>query len=382
MSAEEAKKTGSTKKSRKAKRRRRRKVLLIIEIIVLVILLFALFVMLKFGKIDFQDVGQTIENPISEESKITLKGYTNIAFFGLDNRSNGNYSSGLSDVVMICSINNDTKEIRIVSVYRDTLADVDGNGKIRKCNYAYAKGGATGAINMLNRNLDMDIHDFVAVDFNAVAEAIDAVGGIDLEITDDEIDPGPTHPGINEYIDEVVKVTGREGGHLTAGPQHVNGVQATAYCRLRYTSSMDFGRAARQRIVLQKLFEKVKQANLIELNNFVDATFDDISTSYTAAELIALASAVKEYSLADTTGYPFTKTTGEPSKTIGAAVIPCTVESNVKQLYQYLFNETDHECSPTVKEISESIIKLTGKTEEDAAAYDPSFEDASGTTVR
>lgn len=381
MSTEEMKKTGG-KKSRKARRRKARKVLLIIEIIILIILLLALFVMLKFGKINFQDIGETITNPISEESKLTLKGYTNIAFFGIDNRSNGNYESGQSDVVMVCSINNDTKEIRVVSVYRDTLMDVDGEGKYRKCNYAYAHEGVTGAINMLNRNLDMDIKDFVAVDFNAVAEAIDAVGGIDLTITDAEINPGGGHPGINAYIDEVADVTGREGGHVKAGEQHVNGVQATAYCRLRYTASMDFGRAARQRVVLQKLFDKVKTANLVELNNLVDAVFDDISTSYSAGDLIALASAVKDYSLAGTAGYPFAKATGEPSKTVGSVVIPCTVESNVKELYKYLFNEEDHQCSSTVEEISQSVVNETGMTEADAVDYDASFEDASGTSVR
>lgn len=381
MSTEETR-NGSRKKSRKARRRKARKVLLIIEIIVLILLLLLLFVMLKFGRIDFQDIGETITNPISEESQITLKGYTNIAFFGIDNRSNGDYGTGQSDVVMICSINNDTKEIRIVSVYRDTMMDVDGSGKYRKCNYAYAHEGVEGAINMLNRNLDMDIKDFVAVDFNAVAEAIDAVGGIDLEITEAELNPGGGHSGLNDYINEVAEVTGREGGHLKAGLQHVNGVQATAYCRMRYTASMDFGRAARQRVVLQRLFEKVKQANLLELNSLVDAVFDDISTSYTAAELMSLASAVKDYTMAGTAGYPFTKATAELPQPIGSVVVPCTVDSNVKQLYEYLFNETDHECSSTVENINAEVIGKTGLSEADAIDYDASFEDASGSSVR
>ncbi len=381
MSTDERRNT-TRRKSRKAKRRRARKILLIIEIIILIILLGALYIMLKFGKIDFRDIGETVQNEISDESKLTLKGYTNIAFFGIDNRSNGNYDTGQSDVIMICSINNDTKEIRLVSIYRDTLMDVDGNGKYRKANYAYARGGAKNAINMLNRNLDMDIKDFVTVDFNAVSEAVDAVGGIDLEITDDEINPPGHHPGINAYIDEVAKVTGRKSSHVEAGTQHVDGVQATAYCRLRYTASMDFGRAARQRIVVQKLMDKVKTANVFELNSLVDAVFDDISTSYTAAELIQLASAVKDYSLAGTAGYPFTKKTDNVSKAIGDAVVPCTVDSNVKQLYQYLFGEQDHECSSTVSNINAEIIGKTGFTEADAVQYDASFEDASGTSVK
>ncbi len=335
----------------------------------------------KLDNIDHLDLGTVAANQVSEAAKITLKGYTNIALFGIDNRSNGSFDSGQSDVIMVCSINNDTKEIHLVSVYRDTLMDVDGNGKYRKCNYAYNHGGPKAAVEMLNRNLDLDIKDFVSVDFRAVAEAVDAVGGIDLTITDDEIDPPGHHPGINAYIDEVADVTGRTAKHVQSGSQHVDGVQATAYCRLRYTASMDFGRAARQRIVLQKLFEKVKSASLKEQSALIDTLFSHISTSFTTGDLLVLAGAMKDYTIAPRAGYPFAKSTATPSNTIGSVVVPCNAIDNVKKLYSVLFGDENHEVSSTVENISTDIEDLTGLSAEDAVSYDPAYEDASGSSV-
>ncbi len=369
------------KKKKRRQARRLRRLLLTAECIVAAVLTLVLVGLTKLDNIDHLDLGTVAANQVSEAAKITLKGYTNIALFGIDNRSNGSFDSGQSDVIMVCSINNDTKEIHLVSVYRDTLMDVDGNGKYRKCNYAYNHGGPKAAVEMLNRNLDLDIKDFVSVDFRAVAEAVDAVGGIDLTITDDEIDPPGHHPGINAYIDEVADVTGRTAKHVQSGSQHVDGVQATAYCRLRYTASMDFGRAARQRIVLQKLFEKVKSASLKEQSALIDTLFSHISTSFTTGDLLVLAGAMKDYTIAPTAGYPFAKSTATPSNTIGSVVVPCNAIDNVKKLYSVLFGDENHEVSSTVENISTDIEDLTGLSAEDAVSYDPAYEDASGSSV-
>ena len=369
------------KKKKRRQARRLRRLLLTAECIVAAVLTLVLVGLTKLDNIDHLDLGTVAANQVSEAAKITLKGYTNIALFGIDNRSNGSFDSGQSDVIMVCSINNDTKEIHLVSVYRDTLMDVDGNGKYRKCNYAYNHGGPKAAVEMLNRNLDLDIKDFVSVDFRAVAEAVDAVGGIDLTITDDEIDPPGHHPGINAYIDEVADVTGRTAKQVQSGSQHVDGVQATAYCRLRYTASMDFGRAARQRIVLQKLFEKVKSASLKEQSALIDTLFSHISTSFTTGDLLVLAGAMKDYTIAPTAGYPFAKSTATPSNTIGSVVVPCNAIDNVKKLYSVLFGDENHEVSSTVENISTDIEDLTGLSAEDAVSYDPAYEDASGSSV-
>ena len=177
---------GKKKLTRSQKRRKKRKTILIIEVIVLLLLLAALFLWLKVGLINWDDLKDLKTNDLDEETQELLDDYTTIALFGVDNRSNGNYDTGNSDSIMICSINNNTKEVKLVSVYRDTCLDVDGDETFRKCNYAYNHGGPQAAIEMLNRNLDLNIQKYVSVDFYALAEAVDALGGIELDITDEE----------------------------------------------------------------------------------------------------------------------------------------------------------------------------------------------------
>ncbi len=172
----------------RSKKKKHRIIIFTIEILLLLVVLACLFVWSKYQKLDHQPdmIGteDIINEDMDESVQEVLKGYTNIALFGLDNRSNGSFDAGNSDVIMIASINNDTKEVRLVSVFRDTFLNVssDGSYNFRKANYAYNKGGAEEAIRMLNRNLDLDIQDYVVVDFQAVTEAIDLLGGVEVEI--------------------------------------------------------------------------------------------------------------------------------------------------------------------------------------------------------
>lgn len=359
-----------SKKKRLTKRqkmRRRRKRILITEVVVLLFLSLFLVAWLKLGLINFDKIGEIATNDLDEETKEMLSGYTTIALFGVDNRSNGNYDSGNSDSIMIAAINNDTKEVKIVSVYRDTALDVDGDKTIRKANYAYNHGGPEEAIAMLNRNLDLDIQDYIAVDFNALVEAVDAVGGVEITLTQDEIEI------INEkgYMNEVADVTGHEDEIVTlkAGTQTVNGVVATAYCRIRYTSGGDFARAERQRTVVSQLIAKAQDASLTELNSLIDGVFPKISTSLSLTQLLGLASGMKDYELADTTGFPFALCTGTLSSKTGSLDVPCTLESNVKDLYAYLYGEENYEPSAIVQDISSYIEKQSGYDESDAVDY-------------
>ena len=157
------------KKNSKRQRRKRKLILFIIEIIILILVAGALFVyskldLIKSKKLDDTKVGK---NEVSEETQKTFEGYTTIACFGLDNREQGVYESGNSDVIMLMNINNDTHEVSLMSVYRDTYLNVAGEGqeeKFQKANAAYAYGGPEQAVTMLNRNLDIDIDNYVAFD--------------------------------------------------------------------------------------------------------------------------------------------------------------------------------------------------------------------------
>ena len=348
--------------SRKQIRRRRRRRILIFEVFLLIVLVAGLFVWTKFGMIGYDTIQEVKTNEMDTETKQLLKGYTNIALFGVDNRSNGDFDTGHSDTIMVCSINNDTQEVRIVSIFRDTLLEVKEDS-LQKATNAYQYGGPQGAIEMLNTNLDLDITDYVSVDFNALTEAVDAVGGVEIDLTDEEA----KIMNVN-YIPEVAKVTGKAGNLVSGGLQVLDGVQATSYCRVRYTSGNDFKRAERQRTVVSKLVEKAKQASLIELNDLINAIFPNIKTSISASELISLAKEYKDYELVDTTGFPFEKRTAT-LKSKGSVVVPTTLAQNVQELYVYLFNDSEHTLSQTVQDLSDEIVSISGFDEEDTVDY-------------
>ena len=349
------------------KRRKKKLIIFIIELLILLVLLAVLFVWLKLGKITHEDINEDALGISDEVDPELMSGYTNIALFGLDNRTMGNLDSGNSDTIMILSIDNSNGEINIISVYRDTMLaqqeDEDGDFHYRKANAAFSYGGAEEAVRMLNTNLDLNITDYVTVDFQALVDAIDAVGGIEMEITQKEAKL------INTRIDELEEWTGTSSSHLNgAGTYTLDGVQATAYCRLRKTALGDFGRAQRQRKVLGTLFKKVKSGGLVTANAVVDAVVDEISTSLSNSEILGLAATCIGYSLSDTAGFPYSLTTGTYGS-LGSLDVPCTLESNVKALYSSLFDEDDYSVSSTVKEISSYIINYTGCDEDDATTY-------------
>lgn len=352
----------SKKKSKNKRRKKRRVFIFFIEMILLILLLGVLFIWSKYQRLnrgDEIDTDDVVNTDLDEATQEVLKGYTNIAIFGLDNRTSGVYSSGNSDAIMIASINNDTKEVRLVSVYRDSYLNVaeedSAEYKFRKANYAYNHGGAAAAVRMLNQNLDLNIADYVAVDFYALSEVIDLLGGIELNIEE-----GKMMEEINIYIAETAAITGREANMIDhAGVQLVDGVQATAYCRIRHDVN-DFRRAQRQREVIAKIVEKTKSSDLLTINNVIDTVLADISTDFTAAQLVALASHLLNYELTQTTGFPFALYTFDASRQY--IVVPCDLVTNAKQLHVYLFDDEDYTPSPTVANISDAIYADTGKT--------------------
>ena len=199
-------------------------------------------------------------------------GYTNIALFGVDSRE-GNLGAGSrSDCIIVASLNNQTKEIRMVSIYRDTLLNLS-DGTYQKCNAAYSYGGPQMAINMLNMNLDLDIEDYVTVDFSAIADGIDMLGGIDIEITEEELKE------LNYHLVGTAMAIGRESPFVQhAGMVHLNGMQATTYARIRSTAGGDFTRTERQRLVIEKVVEKVKKTDLQTLDAMINELFSHVST--------------------------------------------------------------------------------------------------------
>ena len=326
------------KQKRLLKKRRRRRILFGIEIFILLILIAGVFIYAKLGKMNFTslDFSKIGVNSGVSNNKV-MKGYTTIGLVGLDNRSN-KLKSGNSDTMIIASIDNDTKKVKLVSVYRDTYLrigeDSEENGQYNRANAAYAKGGAEQFLNMLNTNLDLNVTDFVSVDFQAVAEAVELLGGIDVELKEEEV----VH--LNNYCVETSKVTGMDYTPLkkTAGVHHLNGVQTVAYARIRYTAGNDFRRAARQREVIYKIVEKAKNADVATLSKILDKVFPNIYTSFSKAEILQMGMSMLSYDIEDQTGFPFDHLYGQRVKDVVGidVVLPVTLESNVIKLHEFL----------------------------------------------
>lgn len=282
-------------------------------------------------------------------------GYWNIAVFGVDSREGSLEKGALADVQMIASINKKTGEIRLVSVYRDTYVQINEDGEFHKINEAYFKGGHEQALAALKRNLDITVDDYATFNWKAVADAINILGGIDLELTDSEFQY------MNSFITATVEATGVYSFHLEhAGMNHLDGVQAVAYSRLRLMDT-DFNRTERQRKVISLALEKAKHADFKTLRTIISTVLPEISTSIGIEDVIPLAKNVKHYSFGQTGGFPFNKTTAIVSKR--DCVIPVTLESNVILLHQFLFDKEDYQPSASVKEISRLISEKTGITQ-------------------
>ncbi len=351
----------------KKKKKKSRIIIFTVEIILLLAVLAALFVWSKYQKLnhetDMIDTDDVINTDLDESTQEVLRGYTNIAIFGLDNRSNGTFDAGNSDVIMIASINNDTKEVRLVSVYRDSYLNRsdDASYNFGKATEAHGIGGAKRSVIMLNRNLDLNIQDYIVVDFKAVTEAIDLLGGVEVEIDAAEA------KWMDFYIQETSQVTERPSETITEpGTYNLNGVQATSYCRIRYTAGDDYKRSQRQREVLSKMIAKAKSAGIGTINKIIDAVFEEVSTSLSLPQIVSLASQMFNYELADTTGFPFKLQYKEIGKK-GGVVVPCDLVSNVTELHKYLFNDYNYTPSNTVKNFSQQITAETGLGAQDGA---------------
>lgn len=346
----------------KKKKKKRRIIIFTVEIILLLLVLAGLFVWSKYQKlgegVDIIDTDDIMNTDLDESTQEVLKGYTNVAIFGLDNRTSGTYDAGNTDTIMIASINNDTQEVKLVSVYRDSYLNrsEDGTYNFGKATEAHnMEGGVKRSIGMLNRNFDLDIKDYVVLDFKAMIEVVDLLGGVEIEIDEGEVKWMP------RYIHETNVLTDHQSEMITEpGVYNLDGVQATAYCRIRYTDDgYDLRRAQRQREVLSKMVDKVKSAGLGTLNKIIDAVFEEVSTSFTLPEIISLASKMFDYELTDTTGFPFKVRVEEFGKK-GYIDIPCDLATNVTELHKYLFNDYNYTPSNTVQNYSQQIVAETG----------------------
>ena len=304
----------------------------------------------KVGKVNLNEeaITQSISETVVNDEK--MKGYTNIALFGVDARDEQLTKNTRSDSIIIASINNDTGEVKLCSVYRDTYLNLS-NDTYTKCNAAYAQGGPEQAISMLNMNLDMDISDFITIGFRGLTDVVDALGGVTIDVTDAEI----SH--LNNYQSTMAQELKLNYTPVTsAGVQTLNGLQATAYCRIRYTAGDDFRRAERQRTVLMACLEKAQGMSYSQLETVANNAFKETYTSLDISEILDMLKNVAKYRVVDNNGFPYEemRATGTMGKA-GSCVLPVDLESNVKWLHKFLFNDESYEPSADVQKYSDKI---------------------------
>lgn len=295
-------------------------------------------------------------NPnLDEKTQEALSEYWTIAVFGLDSRSGSVAKGNNSDVQILCSINRNTGDIRLVSVFRDTFLmnapSASGYGKLSQ---SYMELGPVGNASALNANLDITIDDYISFNWKSVAEAINLLGGVDIELTK------PEFYYINAFITETVDCTGIPSSHLEEyGMQHLDGIQAVAYMRLRIMDT-DFDRTERQRRVISQAFDKAKNADLGTLLKVLDTVLPQVSSSLNMEDLADVARNIKNYRISQTTGFPFSHKTADLGQ-YGDCVIPNTLESNVEELHRFLYDDESYTCSEQVKTIGREIIKRAVK---------------------
>lgn len=311
-------------------------------------------------KINFNEAN--VENlNLSDEQIESMKGYMTIACFGVDSRKEGGKQSvgkgNNADVNLICNVNMDTGEIRLVSVFRDTYLNINDKNSYNKINAAYANGGPEQAVKALNKNLGLNMTQYATFNWKAVADAINILDGVDIELSENELS------WINAFITETVKETGIGSVQLTkSGLVHMDGVQAVAYGRLRYGDT-DYARTERQRIVLQKAFDKAKNADWATLNNVIQTVMPQLSTNVTISDLLPMARNIKKFHIGETAGFPAARGEATIGKN-GDCVIPQTLESNVKVLHEFLFDAKDYTVPTNVKEYSQHIADASGMYKE------------------
>ena len=333
-------------------------------IITLLVLLFLVIPILAIAArmigitqgVSTQDIKKLLSDEVKKSQETgAMAGYTNIALFGLDSTQQSlDSGNNRTDVMIIASINNKTGDAKLVSLYRDTYLDV-GDGNYQKANAAYAFGGPEQAIKMINKNLDLNITDYVTVGFEGVTDLVDEVGGVEIDVQSDEIEH------LNNYQSTMATELGKEYIPVTApGVQTLNGLQATAYCRIRYTDGGDFKRTERQKEVLSKAFEKLKKSGPVTMIKAANSLSSEVRTSLNPAEIASLAMKAMRFNISETGGFP-----NDQYRAVGyigdqSCVIPVHLTDNVVWLHQYLFNDSSYQVSSTVQEISDQVSAKSG----------------------
>lgn len=265
-------------------------------------------------EIDKSDVG--IKDEVEEKLSAYSDSVINIALFGIDAEDGG---VGRSDSIIIATIDTTHKKLKLTSIMRDSYVTIEGHGD-DKINHAYAFGGPQLAIKTLNENFDLNIDDFVAVNFTTLPKIIDMLGGVTIDITSEEV----SHiPGID-----------------AAGTYTLTGEQALAYSRIRYASGGDYVRTDRQRTVLSKVFEKVLSINFTQYPSLLSEILPMVQTNLDYSEILNLGNEVLKMGVTTLEQERFPRDGYCEGKMIDKIYyLTFDKENTVQQLHDYIFED-------------------------------------------
>ena len=289
---------------------------------------------------------------IDPEVAKDLEGYKNLVLLGIDTRENSGEDPEhcRSDAIIIVTINEETKDVELTSVLRDSYLDLEEEGwhNVDKVTHAHAYGGPTNAVRALNRNMDLNIDDFIRVDWRAVKEVTDAMGGLEIDVDESVVNE------LNRIIIHTAKSLKEDDYKLVehGGLQTLDGIQVTAYCRIRKTDG-DVERAGRMREVILAAIEKAKKMRLSELNHVIDVGMSHITTSMDSKTMLNMLMDLTSYNIGDNNSWPY-----EYAGAMLGGVsydVPVTLKSQVVALHEKLFGQENYEPTEGVQAINERV---------------------------
>ena len=332
---------------------------------ILAVVLSAILLVVGSGAVYLFNIRSSISGASIDDSAVSVNKYLNhdvinLALFGVDGRPD--VEGNRSDTIMIISINFKTGKTVLTSIQRDTIARIPANSTIKKDSYtkinaAYSYGGPELAVKTINENYDLNITDYVTISFQCMIDSVNAVGGVTINIKDDSI-----LKYTNKYINDYNQLNNTHAKTLThTGKNHLNGIQALAYSRNRYSDN-DFGRTERQREVFNKIFKKLTKLSSLKLANLVTKIYPNIRTSMSTTELSTMLRGYMQLDSKKLTNQhvPFDNYYAFVTYE-GSSIAPKTLVDNVIQLHQAIYGtEKSYTPSDTVNEISDGIVRRTG----------------------
>lgn len=327
-----------------------KKVALIAGTVLLVLLIAAFIIVYSYFNGIFDEIHE--ETPEDYDlSLVDVDGYYNILLLGVDSRDMKHLKGTRSDAIMIVSINKDTNDVKILSIYRDTFMKMGDNSTYDKITHACALGGPEFAMKTLNQSLDLNISNYVVVNFKAVADLVDAVGGIEVDVKEQEI------LELNKYTASTAMNIGRKDYNLVKEPgvQTLEGAQAVSYGRIRKGVGDDFKRTERMRTVITLVMDKMQDMSFKEIKKIIKMMTPQVQTNLSKSNILGLGIRLPQYNITGTDGWPYNVSTGYINEV--SYVFPDNLAENVKELHKKFFGREDYVPSSKVTSISDTIAQ-------------------------